>query len=488
MDPDLLYILNENVNKKSFGYLSQIYKPGTFIGKPNENWDEITLARYNYILNLCAFEPKVFNIPDQIDILERCCMMFSFGDYSLLTDDFFEHDLLGLYNHKTGEQLLYVNVKRCEIRDKYEYSARGIVSSDLLIHPLTIKEQTIMCLYMIKTYNEIKCKELRHLKVQAYLDRLCFPKNDTSFLILRIVEFYNSLINRNFNCSNLEKVSQKMYFLDQNDTFSIPIIFRRDIELQLAHAYRDNGYFLKSKEIYAFYYEVDLEIECLLQLVNKSEAIRRLKTHLKNIETTNFENKIKYSNYCIKIAQLSDDITYFDKACSICQGYEPLYYKGVHFFTQKDFNRSLDAFNQALVIVPENETILFAYACCLKELNQFQEAADTFERLVEKNKKKAEYHKDLALCRLQIGDYEKCIISLKQVILDPNCAELFFRLAFAKRLKSELLWVFSKAVFTDTLKDKIYLVVKAEILTEDEVMESIDRNPKLRALIDKLKI
>ncbi|KAF9764969.1 Tetratricopeptide repeat protein 27 [Nosema granulosis] len=487
MTARLMFMLNKNIYESLPTVCkSGDNKAGTFVIDMEKNCDEMTVARYKYITNICSEKPVPFFIPTQVSFLERCCMMFSFDDYSLLEKVPFSHEIVGACTAVTEEQVLYVYIKDCESKEKFKYETRGMSFKDVYVQPLTVSEQTILCLYMIKTYKETKCEVLRRLKVQAYLDRLFFSMNETNFFIWRVLEFYNSLINIKYR--ELEIIRTKTFFLDPNVVFNIPIILRRDIDVQLANVYHSYGYYNKALTLYSFYLCYDMEIDCLIRMRKDNEAVSKIQVQMLKISKTyTFNQRAQYADYCMKLAKLLDDEKYYEAAFEAYKSYEPLYSKAIHFFKKKDYEKSLTELQRALKLAPENENILYSYACNLTELKRYQEAITVYEKLIDKNKSRTEYHKNIALCYFFLENLEKCMEKLKRAaVFDPNSMELYFKLALTHNKKDELLWCFTKLDYVEATKDKIDLVLNDNIVDKESLIASVSANPKLRNYLKEL--
>lgn len=487
MTSRLMLMLSKNVYESiPTKCKSKGVKSGTFIADLDHDSDEITQARYKYLVNICSEKPCPFFIPDNINLLERCCMMFSFENYTLLDKISFSHEILGASSSVGDDKVLFINIKESELKERYKYETRGMSFKNVFVQALTVREQAILCLHMIKVYNETKCEDLRRLKVQAYLDRLFFPKNETNFYIWRILEFYNSLINLKFR--ELEIIRSKSFFLDPNIAFSIPIILRRDIDIQLAKVYFSYGFFEKARSHYEFYLCYELEIECLIRLRKNELAVTKIKNQIAKLSKFHtFSQRAQYSDYCMKLATLLDDVKYYDSAFESYKSYEPLYAKAIYLFKKKEYTRSLKELEKALILAPENEKILFSYACVLTELREYKKAVDVYEKLVKKSSDNIEYHKNLALCYLYLEDLEKCLKNLKRVaFLDPTSMELYFQLSLRNNIKSEILWCFTKLDYLESTKEKIDLVLSLNLIDKESLRETVTLNPKLRNYLKEL--
>lgn len=425
---------------------------------------------FKYVKNLCLKNPIPFEIPNNVDLFQRICMMFSYNDFSYLNDHILiEHEFIGLVPIDSTIPLLFVNVKSESVnKEKYKFSTRKY-TFEKKVEALNIDEQIRLAFHMIYTYNTEKCEYLRKTKIQAYVDRLLFHKNENHFLLNRLVLYFESLIN--LETKYLENILNENYFVTDKYLFKIPLIFKREIEINLANIYFKLGSFEKALEIFEKLHLVQGEIECLINLRRNNEAIEKIQEQM---EICKSKDKILYCNYCIKLGHLTKKVKFFDQAFEAYKSFEPLKEKAIFLHKNNQFLEAKDAYEQTLKIVPQNESVLYGYASVKIILKEYLSCIDLFLRLIEINKRNPEYHRNLALCYYNIKDVDKCMESLKKNSLqDSTSLDLYFKLCIKNRNKEGILWYIRKIRNKDTFDKLVSFLLQEKYINEEEVLDCV---------------
>lgn len=104
--------------------------------------------------------------------------------------------------------------------------------------------------------------------------------------------------------------------------------------------------------------------------------------------------------------------------------------KGIVYFHQKQYDKALEALNDSLSIHTLSELdkdILLYKAACLKLTGSYEEAVDTYDRIISEDNEDAAVYAERAACYYELGDYEKSIADFDSAILHaPNHYEYYF--------------------------------------------------------------
>lgn len=463
----LNFIIKKNLTETTLNNKNKDLKFGCYY-EPHENTIE-----FAYIKNCCLKHPVPFDVPFDIDQLQQICFMFSFNDFSYLkTSTLIDHNFIGLIPENTNIPILFVDIKSNNFQEqKYKFFTRKY-RFNKEVKALNIDEQIKLSLHMVCLYNTEKCEYLRKIKTQAYLDRLLFCENEKHFLLTRLYIYFESLINH--ETKYLEEILEQNFFKVDSYLLKIPLIFRRDLELNLANIYFKLKYFESSLIIFKKLNMIQEEIECLINLKKTDEAIVKIKQHMKIIKN---ENNILFCNYCIKLGHMTKDINYFDLGYEAYKSFEPLKEKAIFLHTNNQFNKAKIEYQKVLKIVPQNESVLYGYASVKVILKEYLECIDIFLRLIEMNKTNPEYHRNLALCYYNVNNVDKCLKSLKKNSLrDPTSLDLFFKICIKNRNKEGILWYINKIKDENIFKKLISFLLIEKYINENEAAECARNN------------
>lgn len=476
MEDNFLDLIHKNLYCINTVKISNDIKTGLF-------YDNLyNSIEYKYLKNLCSETPASFEADGVESIFTKICMMFSYNDYSYLKDNILiEHELKGVIPRNDSNPVLFVQLKDVESKEGYLYKTKKY-TFDFKINKLNIDEQLKLIFNMIRIYKIETNLYLRNLKVNAYLDRLFFSENDKHPLISRIVRYYYSLVNDDY--SILEKVSEKSYIFSLHDLLKFPLVFRRDIELQLGFLYSKYACYEKAFKIFNVYSIHQEAIDCLISLHRKEEAIEKIKEELKKLEgKKEYNNIVLYSNYCIKLGWITNDVGWFDVGHKVYGSFEPLEQKARFYYKLKKYIEAKNTYKKVLQIVPNNEKILFAFASVKIILKEYNECIDIFKRLIEIDKRNPDYHRNLALCHYFIDNLNISMNLLKQnAIKDLKSMEMYFKLVLKNKDKNEILWCISKIDDIKFINFSVDYLLNEQILTKKEVLQAIKKNPRLEKL------
>lgn len=457
----LNFIIKKNLTEISLIDTNDELKIGCFY-----NSYENTIE-YQYIKNYCLKFQVSIELPNDIDLFKRICMMFSFNDFSFLKNNILiDHEFIGLVPMNSNNPVLFINIKFNDLnRKKYNFVTRKY-KFEREVEALNIDEQIRLAFHMIYVYNTEKCEYIRKIKTQAYLDRLLFCENEKHFLLFRLCYYYESLIN--LETKYLENVIEQNYFVIDDYILKIPLIFRRDIEISLANIYFLRKSFEKSLEFYRKLRMIQEEIDCLINLKRNEEAIKKIKQQLEICK----KDKILYCNYCIKLGNLTKNTLYFDLGYDMYKSFEPLKEKAIFLHKSNQFLEAKEAYEKVLKIVPQNESLLYGYASVKIVLKEYISCIDIFLRLIEMNKTNPEYHRNLALCYYNINNIKKCMESLKKNSLkDSTSLDFYFKLCVKEKNKEGILWYLQKIKDENFFNKLISYLCQEDYINKNEAKD-----------------
>ncbi|WUR02457.1 cell division cycle protein 23-like protein [Vairimorpha necatrix] len=456
--------------------------------KDGSFYDPLSFSiKFLYLRNLCSYSPLILPADSISCPFFKMCLMSSYNDFSFLDEfKFLDHEIVGALPLNSDIPILHIKIPNT--KEIYLYKTKKY-EFDFSVSKLSIDEQIYLIFHMMKIYKTELDTNIRNIKVNAYIDRLSFYKNDKHPHIDRLVKYYNSLINDEY--IELEKEVHKVYTVTYEDIMKFPMIFRRDLEIQLARVYFKYSYYEKSLEIYKKYKMCKEEIECLIKLRRNEEAIEEIKRALYKLDkeilsktrskhnqenmtfkdNLTFKEKVLCCDYLINLAWLTENVEYFDLAHKIYPSFEPLEQKALYFYKTQDFINSKFTYEQVLTIVPQNDRILFALASVKIHLEEYFECIDIFKRLLENDKKNPEYLRNLSLCFYKIEDIENCMKYLKRNALkDHKSMDMYFKLVIKNKKKEEILWCIRK------IENMKYLEIISKYLIEEGIIKQEEFN------------
>lgn len=307
-----------------------------------------------------------------------------------------------------------------------------------------------------------------------------FKENEKHSLLSTLYEYYYSIVTDTYE--GLEKALINIKPINLEICMKFPIVLRRDLEHQLASVYTKYGYYEKALNSWNKLRNTFKEINCLISLKNNEEAVFLIKSQLDKLkECDTFNKKILYCDYSVKLGWILEDPTWFDKGYYIYRRFEPLEHKARYYFKKEDFLNSKLAYEETLKIVPQNEKILYAYASVKIKLGEYLECKDLFLKLLEMDKRNADYARNLALCYYHEEELESCMKILKKNALgDASSMEFYFKLAIKNKRKEEILWCISRISEFRYIEYFIKYFVTEKIISLEEAIESKNKNPHIK--------
>ncbi|KAH9411865.1 hypothetical protein HK407_03g06170 [Ordospora pajunii] len=451
---------------------------------------EVEASYLKYVQNLCVTNPVVFDVSPELNGLERACMMISFDDYEHIDLSMYclRHEIVGCVPSNNGvgddDPVLIVRCKGSLREKMHVYCAREYVFYNEMAESLSVKEQCVLLVEMIRIANLEKCEDLRRLKVQAYIDRIMFPANENSAMINRIVDYYRikimgEVLEPEFAMNGLEA--------DLEHVFEFPHVFRCDVELQMGEMYFNDLSYAKALGYFEKYHDIIKTIKCLAALNRNEEAIGKARMELRNLKGNAYSNRIKACNLMIILGEMTGNENYFDEAFEVYRSYEPLKAKGMFFFRSKQFEKAICAFEQTLKLVPHNVEVQFVYACSLTSALRFEEATDVYEKLVADDQKNVMFLRNLAMCRIQLDDMNKGLSALKEAArYDGGMMQAYLLMCIKYKIEAEIRYSLERVSWFDELEAGLMYVVQEKILSIDEVLFALKRNARIREEADEL--
>lgn len=449
--------------------------------------DEAEKSRLNYVMNLCLTHPNPFPIPNRLSELEKACMKLSFEEYESIDLSMydFRHELVGSVPTNSGTYENPVLIVRCSgtkngkehiyFTEKYKFESEAVQS-------LTVEEQSILLVEMIKIFNTEVCQDLRRLKVKAYIDRILFPKNEKSEMVKRTANYY--LMALNLDPHELEPFHEEITDL----VFECPFVFRNEWEKLLGDAYYSYSAYTKALVYFEKYKCNSKAINCLVSLNRGCEAVERALEEIKSIGVpTNHQSKIRLCNVNIILGTITGKEAYFDAALDAYYSYEPLKAKGIYFLKAGVIEKAVNSFEEALNIVPRNAEIQFLYASALTSAERFSEAAVVYERLVADDQKNTIFLRNLAMCRIQLEDIKNGLTSLKKASMyDQNIMQAYFLMSIKYNIPKEIKYSLERVDPFEDLEDGVMYLIEKKVLSEDEVKSALARNNRIANIAESL--
>lgn len=441
---------------------------------------EVDVCRLSYIRNLCLINPVSFFIPSEVNGLERACMKLSFGEYEDIDLSMysFRHELIGTVLTIDGAYQASVLLVRCsgtKNKKQYCYSTEKYCFDDVKVESLTVEEQSILLVEMVRILKTEICQDLRRLKAQAYIDRLLFPENETSEFLRRTVMYYHLMVN-------LEPVKLDIGNGDIPDSvFTVPFVFLSDIEKQLAEVFYVCGSSERALEYFRKYNNTIKTIQCLINLNRKEEAMKEATEEIRRIGTpVSHESRTKLCNLNISLGNITGEESYFDCAFNVYRSYEPLKAKAVYFIREKHFDRAVECLKAALELAPRNVELLFLYASALTSCERFAEAAVVYEKLVADDQKNVVFLRNLAMCRIRVEDVENGLRALKEASrYDQHVMQAYFLMSIKYNIRKEILYSLERLDKFEDFEEGVMYLVDSGTLGKDEVKAALMKNNRI---------
>jgi len=126
---------------------------------------------------------------------------------------------------------------------------------------------------------------------------------------------------------------------------------------------------------------------------------------------------------------------------------------GEIYLKKEKYNQSIDYFNKALDLEPENNYIKKQLALALYKSGRFKEALEIYLKLEKEEPRNLVFLKNMAILYTQVNEYDKAIAYLEKIIsIYPDLPDIYYNYAclLAKKYK------FEKAVFNMEKFLKLY--------------------------------
>jgi len=147
-----------------------------------------------------------------------------------------------------------------------------------------------------------------------------------------------------------------------------------------------------------------------------NEALVQIKTAIAEKDTSAFAYFLRGLIYS-ELSKYKEAIADFDKALII----DPLLIQAVNgkievYKKQKNDNKALDAYQEAIKIEPTNSLLYYNSGVLLAEMNRKEEAEVAISKAIEIKSDDPRYLLARATINYEIGNYEKSLIDLNQLI------------------------------------------------------------------------
>lgn len=441
---------------------------------------EAEFSRLCYLRNLCLVSPKPFLISSELSGLEKACMKLSFGDYDGIDLSMysFRHELIGSVPTNKGvygNSMLIVRCGGTAGRKKHVYSTPNYEFGNEAVESLTIEEQLILLVEMIRVFYVEIYPDLRRLKVQAYIDRILFPENEKSEVVRMAARYY--LMALNLEPWEPEPLTEQITDM----IFEVPFVFRSEWERLLGDAYYNYSAYGKALEYFEKYGCNLKAIECLFRLNRGDEAEVRALEEIERIgDPRDHQSRVRLCNMNIVLGGITGKEAYFDAALEACYSHEPLRAKGIYFFKSGNIEKAIASCEKALLLVPRNVEILFLYASALTCAKRFAEAAAIYEKLAADDPRNVVFLRNLAMCRIQLEDISGGLEKLKRASMyDENAMQAYFLMSIKYDIPEEIRYSLERVCSFDDLEEGVVYLVQSGTLQRDEVKAALTRNSRI---------
>lgn len=484
---DFLNFLNSNLNKINSDLPTKETREGVFnIAILNQllplSIDPILYSRILYVRNLCLNNPIIFKIPNEIEPIERALMLASMN----LFEDALRELNINLSYEVTGATSISrtgastnVAVLQCYNTLNQEFLD---FESDGKTFP-EFKAQRLCHIELISLFIKIKeimknedNETLKKFKVNAYLSRALWEENQVTDSLKTAFNLIN--LELNGLSDDLAKLKDRADVSVGIDFFNSPITFKFEILIQLGLSYKNKLFYNEAYECF-FPYPLYLEkIDCLISLRKSAEASEEIYKMLERIENSNErDDRMIKCNLYIKLAHLYSEPSFFDKACESFRCSKPYYLKGLFYFSKKQFDLAVGAFQLALQMSPTCEKIRFSYACALIEVDKLAEAEEILKVLKMEEPRNENIAKNLSYCYYRMNNIEQSLISLKSVATsDPNSMSQFFILSVKNFKLDNVKWAFANMSSIDLIKSGVAYYATNQEIKVAELRDLVGRN------------
>lgn len=445
--------------------------------------DPILRARVLYVRNICMSIPTVFEIPLEIQPIERALMLASMDLFELAIQTLntnFTCKVIGADAKTRTGATINTGVLECSNTENttlYDFSFDSLDYPDFKVQKLTHLELLYLYIKMKEILKTEDNETLKKFQLKSYLNRALWPGNEPN-LSLKIAFL---LIDAEINNSTDELLKiiegNKQFSIDY-DFFNAPISFRFDINIQLALAFKNKFFYQEAYDLllpYPLYLE---KIDCLIALRKSQEASDEIYKMISRIQNSSErEEKMILSNMYVKLAHLYQNPSFFDLAVQAFRHSKPYHLKGLFYFNKKQFDLAVAAFEQALQISPVCERIRFSYACALIETDKLVEAEQILKLLKLENPTDENISKNLSYCYYKLNDIEKTLVSLKSIALsDPNSMSQYFILSVKNSKLDNVKWAFGNMRSIDLIKSGIAYYSTNNELNIEELKSIVAQN------------
>ncbi|ELA41975.1 uncharacterized protein VICG_00992 [Vittaforma corneae ATCC 50505] len=484
--------LELNINEACSENHSKIFREGVYkssflLTDPDCFSDPIYKCRFLYIRNLCLNRPEPFEICEHLSKFERALMFLSFNNISdalEALDTNFACEVIGAKaKTRTGAE---INTSVLECRNtisqtRLEYAADGYTYEDFTVQPLQCVELIYCYIKIVDILRNEDNETLKKFKLKAYLNRVLMTENELNAYFLRA--FLVMLAEISNSTEELDKIKNTSVQIDEA-MFAYPITFKFDVLIQLGLAYKNRRYFKEAYDClqpYPLYIE---KIDCLIGLRRSEEAAGEIGQFITMIGNSNErEDRLMLCDLYIKLAHLYQDPAYFDRAFQAFRCPKPLHLKGLFYFKRKEYDAAIQAFENALLLTPQDEKVRFSYACGLIEADRISEAIKILKELRSENPTNEQIAKNLGYCYYKLNDIDNTLLSLKRVALsDANSMNQFFILSVKNEKVDNIRWALSKISSVDLLKGGVNYLMANGLMSEAELKEMLETNPYVESV------
>jgi len=464
--------------------------------------DPLCMARFNYIKNLAVTEPKQFTVPDEIQSHEKALMYLSFQDFArakLALRTPLRLEIIGATARgRTGSAAnkLVAKLSNTHNVDEHPLEVDNYKFETFKIQPLTYDELLYIYIHILEIQKNEDNRTLRDSRVLAILERaLCeinYPIED-----VRLKNIQNTFRFLHSELANSAKEIEKILAGDLSLSWDSPILFRGQLEIQLARAYKAQ---FDGKEAYNLLRPYPLfneKIDCLIASKQTEPAITEIESYINYILSSaasdrqnglDREKKMIISDLYIKMAHLTGDLTHFDEAAKYFRTAKLHYAKAILL---SKGNSNLEAMCEAclaLDLSPDDADIGFFIGCLSMKEENYHRAIDMFKILKARDPTNENVSKNLSYCHYKLNEVDQTLSSLRDVALrDPAAMKNYLYLSARHERIENVDWVLRRIGNDRVLSDVInYLALAGKMKIED-IKAALEDNPNIDAEeIDRL--